>query len=207
MEKPLDFAIIDDHTLFLKGLEELISQAFEKSNINCFDSIHDFQSHKLILPEVDLLICDIELPGEDVFTFFYELRESYPKIPVLVISMHKKLSIIKKCKELQIDGYLLKDDDDYLTEAINSILKGQHFYSPRIVKFYSKYSNQLNNISEREEEIILLMVKGFSNLEISKHLSVGLETVKTHKRNIRTKLGMHELSDIISYAEQNFLVK
>ena len=207
MKKPLNFAIIDDHTLFLKGLEELISREFEKSNINCFDSIHEFKTRKSNLSEIDLLICDIELPGEDVFDFFYDIRESDPNIPILVISMHKKLSIIKKCKELQIDGYLLKDDDDYLSEAINSILKGQHFYSPRIVKFYSKYSNQLNNISDREEEIILLMVKGFSNLEISKHLSVGLETVKTHKRNIRTKLGMHELSDIIRYAEQNFLVK
>lgn len=207
MKKPIFFAIIDDHTIFLRGLEELISQKFKNSNINCFDSISEFKKRKSIFPEIDLLICDIELPSEDVFTFFNELRESYPNIPILVISMHKKLSIIKKCKEFQIEGYLLKDDDDYLTEAINSILKGQQFYSPRIIKFYSKYSNQLNNISDREEEIILLMVKGFSNLEISDHLSVGLETVKTHKRNIRTKLGMHELSDIISYAKQNFLVK
>ncbi|WMN11704.1 response regulator transcription factor [Marivirga salinae] len=207
MKQPLNFAIVDDHTLFLKGLEELISQGFKNSNVNCFGSILEFQSHRSTLSELDLLICDIELPGEDVFTFFNGLRRSFPNLPVLVISMHKKLSIIKKCKELQIDGYLLKDDDDYLSEAINAILKGQHFYSPRIVEFYSKYSNQLNNISAREEEIILLMVKGFSNLEISDYLSVGLETVKTHKRNIRTKLGMHDLSDIISYAKQNFLIK
>lgn len=207
MKSPLNFAIIDDHTLFLKGLEELIAHELEGSNIRCFVSIKDFNSDTSILADLDLLICDIELPGEDVFQFFEQLQAVTPTIPVLVISMHKKLSIIKRCKELDIEGYLLKDDDDYLTKAIHSILSGHEFYSPRVVKFYSKYSNQLNDISSREEEIILLMVKGFSNLEIAKHLSVGLETVKTHKRNIRTKLGMSDLRDIVSYAKKNFLIK
>jgi len=207
MKKSLNFAIIDDHTLFLKGLEELVSHDFPSSKIRCFDGIQEFKSDFSNPSRLNLLICDIELPGEDVFAFFSSFRQSFPNVPILVISMHKKLSIIKKCKEIEIEGYLLKDDDDYLKESITAILEGENFYSPRIIKFYTKYSNQLNNISPREEEIILLMTKGFSNLEISDQLSVGLETVKTHKRNIRTKLGMHELRDIIRYAKQNFLVK
>ena len=201
-----NIVIIDDHSLFLKGLEGLIQEEFPKSTIHCFESIDDcckvFQNFDLI----QLLISDIELPNENVFEFFKCVKKSHKNLPILVITMHKKLSVIRKCKRLNINGYLLKDDDDLLHEALKEILLGKTYYSSRIEKLYRLYAKQLNTLSPREEDVSKMIGLGLSNKEIADKLFISIETVKTHKRNIKRKLGLSEHSDLIRYANEHFLI-
>jgi two-component system, NarL family, nitrate/nitrite response regulator NarL len=56
----------------------------------------------------------------------------HPKLPVLIISMHNKLSVIKKCKELKIEGYILKDDHELIIKVVESLLSGQEYYSEKV---------------------------------------------------------------------------
>lgn len=201
-----NIVIIDDHSLFLQGIHGIISAGFPDSQISCYNSIASCEKELTNFEDIHLIISDIELPGEDIFPFLSKTKGLYPTLPIMVLTMHKKLSVIRKCKELDISGYLLKDDDELLHEAINNVLRGKCYYSPRVDKLYRSYAEQLNTISPREEEIIKLISQGLSNKEISEQLFVSVETVKTHKKNIKSKLGISGLSELIQYAHDNYLL-
>jgi len=203
---PKKVIILDDHTLFLKGMTLILKDCCAECEVNTFQSISKLKSDKLNFKDFDLLISDIELPGEDAFELFTALKTNYPELPILVVSMHKKNAILKKCKSLGIEGYLLKDEDEQLTKAIETIIHGGKYYSSAITEFCKKTKSSFRELSEREEEIIKLIVAGYNNNVIADKLFVSAETVKTHKKNIRLKLNVIDNHGIIDYARNNFLV-
>jgi DNA-binding NarL/FixJ family response regulator len=198
--------MLDDHSLFLRGMTLLLKDCFTECDVFAYQSIKLLKKDRLNYNDFDLLISDIELPGEDTFGFLENLLKKYPQLPVLVVSMHKKNAVIRRCKEIGIKGYLLKDEDDKLTEAIEVIINGGDFYSKSIQEFCEKTRESFINISEREEDIIKQMSKGYKNNEIAKNLCLSVETVKTHKKNIKLKLGVHTTQEIIEYAHKFYMM-
>ena len=198
--------ILDDHTLFLKGMSFILKECCSDCDIFTYQSIKKLKSDKLKFDEFSLLISDIELPDENTFELFASLKEKHPNFPILVVSMHKKNAIIKKCKQLGIEGYMLKDEDEQLTVAVQKIISGETYYSKRIIDFCNQNKSRIQNLSLREEEIIKLIANGYNNAEISEKLFLAIETVKTHKRNIRLKLNVESISEITEYANKNFLM-
>ena len=183
----------------------ILKECCSNCDIFTYQSIKKLKSDKLNFNNFDLVISDIELPGEDTFGLFTTLKNEYPDLPILVVSMHKKHSVIKKCKSLNIEGYLLKDEDEQLNTAIETIINGGKFYSKTVIDFCRHTQNTLNTLSTREEEIIKLIAKGFTNNEIAEKLFLSAETIKTHKKNIRLKLNVNNNQEIIEYAKKNFL--
>ncbi len=93
-----------------------------------------------------------------------------------------------------------------LQQAVETTLSGGYFYSPVIESFYKKAEVELSKLSKREEQIIKLIAKGFLNKEIAEKLFISIETVKTHKKNIKLKLGAETTAQLIVYAKSNFLM-
>jgi DNA-binding NarL/FixJ family response regulator len=206
MKKQLSIAILDDHSLFLKGMFLLLQDILPSAQIFTYQSVKDLDQHRHSLHKLDLFISDIDLPGEDVFEFFHWVREQIPALPVLVVSMHKKLAVLRKCKELGIEGYILKNEDDLFPEAVKVLLNGEKYYSQELEHFYRRASMNLETLSSREESIIKLITKGYNNQEIAQELYISPETVKTHKKNIKLKLGVESTQDIITYTKANYLL-
>ena len=198
--------ILDDHTLFLKGMELILKEYCSDCDVYPYQSINKLKRDRLNFSKFDLLISDIELPNEDIFGLFTILKENYPRLPILVVSMHKKNAIIKKCKTIGIEGYLLKHEDQQLISAITAILDGKEYFSKTIVEFCNQTKNISENLSAREEEIIKLIANGYTNQEIASSLVLSIETIKTHKRNIKLKLNLEGVSEIIDYAKKNYLL-
>ena len=198
--------ILDDHTLFLKGMALILKECCADCDVYTYQSIKKIKSDNLKFEEFDLLISDIELPGEDVFELFTSLRDYFPGLPILVVSMHKKNAVIKRCKAMNIEGYLLKDEESQFTEAVEAIINGGKYYSKAIVDFCRKTKNSYKRLTVREEEIIKLIVGGYSNQSIADKLSLSIETVKTHKKNIKIKLDVDYTTGIIEYANKNILM-
>ena len=198
--------ILDDHTLFLKGMELILKEYCPDCDVYTYQSIKKLKRDRLNFYKFDLLISDIELPNEDTFGLFASLKDNYPRLPILVVSMHKKNAIIKKCKTIGIEGYLLKHEAQQLIEAITTILNGKEYFSKTIVEFCNQTRNISENLSAREEEIIKLIANGYSNQEIASSLILSIDTVKTHKRNIKMKLNLEGVSEIIDYAKKNYLL-
>lgn len=198
--------ILDDHTLFLKGMALILKECCVNCDIYTYQSISKLKSDKLNFNNFDLLISDIEMPNENTFELFASLKTEYPNLPIMVVSMHKKNAIIRKCKAIGIEGYLLKDEDNQLAKAVETILNGGDYYSETIIKFCNQTKDISPTLSTREEEVIKLIAKGYSNADIAKQLFLSVETIKTHKKNIKIKLDFESPADIIAYAKRNFII-
>ncbi len=201
----MNILILDDHSLFSNGLGKILVDGFTTVNLNICKSINELNKLNLDFNSYQLFISDIELPGEDVFSLLTSIKLNHPKLPILIITMHNKLSVIKKCKELKIEGYILKDDHKLIIESIQEILSGKEYYSKKVLKTLDILNKKEKLLTPKEEEIITLIANGKSNHEIANDLSISYNTIKTHRKNINRKLLLNSTADIIKYYFKNYI--
>ena len=205
MPQPLNILILDDHSLFSEGLGGIIKNHFQEVNIQKYQSINALKQQVKNLNDFQLIISDIELPDENIFEFLSHLKSKHPQIPVLVISMHNKLSVIKKCKKLGVEGYILKDDHELIITAIETLIKGESYYSEKVLDTFSLLDKKEKLLTPREEEIIKLIANGKNNQEIAEQLFVSVNTVTTHRKNINNKLKVSNSGELIKYYYKNYI--
>lgn len=197
--------ILDDHSLFSQGLGEILKDNFKDVDLAIYESIAKLTQQKLDYNSCDLLISDIELPGEDIFVFLNYVKSNFPNLPILVISMHNKLSVIRRCKEINIEGYILKDDHNLIIKVVKELLNGKEFYSPKVLKTLDILKIKEELLTPKEEQIIALIASGKSNQDIADELFISYNTIKTHRKNISRKLHISSVADLIKYYYENYL--
>jgi two-component system, NarL family, invasion response regulator UvrY len=196
---------LDDHSLFSEGLEKILKAYFSDLDIDKFKSIAELTDQKTDFNSYDLFISDIELPGEDIFKLLSSVKLNHPKLPILIISMHNKLSVIKKCKELKIEGYILKDEHELVIKVVESLLSGQEYYSEKVKQTLNILNKKEKLLTPKEEEIIALLANGKNNHEIAEKLSIRYNTIKTHRKNISRKLELKSTGEIVKYYFENYV--
>jgi DNA-binding NarL/FixJ family response regulator len=197
--------LLDDHSLFAQGLGKILNDNFANLELNSFNSISELSRQNIDYNSCQILISDIELPKEDIFVFLNYIKSNFPKLPVLIVTMHNKLSVIKKCKELGVEGYILKDDHELIIKVVNDLLKGKAFYSPKVMKTLDILKIKENILTPKEEQIISLLASGKSNQDIADELFISYNTIKTHRKNISRKLKLYSVADLIKYYYDNYL--
>lgn len=201
----MNILILDDHRMFADGVEKMLLDDFPNSKIKIFQSIAHIKDSEE-LSSAEFLVSDIELPNENIFEFFDFIKSNYKDLKVLVVSMHNKLSVIKKCIDLGVDGYVLKDDLIDFKEVIPVVLSGEKYFSSKVNETYEILKNpNSQNLSPREEEILESLSKGISIDEIAEKLFLSSLTVKTHIRNIKQKLNFSRTSELIVYYFKNYI--
>jgi DNA-binding NarL/FixJ family response regulator len=158
-------------------------------------------------PEVILM--DIDMPVLDGVQATSKLSESSPEIKIIALTMHSKENIIKKMLEAGATGYLSKNcDSDELLRAIRTVRSGSRYLSDEItdivIKDYlgkteASVSNTIE-LSDRELEIMKLIVDGIPVSSIAERLFVSVKTVNTHRQNILEKLNLKSTADLVKYA-------
>jgi DNA-binding NarL/FixJ family response regulator len=202
----MQIAILEDHELFSKGLSYMISSEIPNSNVEIYNSIQQISNENIDFSALDLLISDIELPGEDVFKLFEKLKTKHSNLPILVISMHDKYSVIKKCRDIGVNGYLLKDDELSLKIVLDKLINEGQFYSDRVMQTLEKMENDIKSLlSPREELILEKIADGKSVGEIADDVCLSSLTVKTHIRNIKVKLGFKKVNDLVIFYNKNYI--
>jgi DNA-binding NarL/FixJ family response regulator len=201
----MNILLLDDHSLFSAGLEKILEEYFEGVNLLMFKSIADLSRANLVFKDYDLFITDIELPGEDTFEFLKDTKSRFPSLPILVLSMHNKLSVIKKCKHLKIEGYILKDEHELFVPVVEKLLSGETYYSDKVEETLSILKLNVKLLTPREEEILAMMADGKTNNQIAEQLFVSYNTIVTHGKNIRGKLKLSSSAKLIRYYFENYL--
>ncbi|OHX66380.1 response regulator transcription factor [Flammeovirga pacifica] len=200
----LKILIVDDHILFSTGIEQFLEK---KMNASAVIVNNPLEALKLRLDEFDIILVDMDMPEMKGYEFINKARLSYEEQKYLIVSMHRKQSLLKKAINSKVNGYILKDDHpDSFIEAIETILKGESYFSEGLEHLLMLEKSKDILLSPREEEVLRLQASGKSMSEISEDLFISLETVKTHVRNIKAKLELDNKADVIKYAIDNLLV-
>ncbi|ANQ49513.1 response regulator transcription factor [Flammeovirga yaeyamensis] len=196
--------IVDDHILFSTGIEQFLQKELNAVVVIVNNPI---EALGMRLNEFDIILVDMDMPEMKGYEFINKARLNYDDQKYLIVSMHRKRSLIKKAINSNVNGYILKDDHpDSFIEAIKTILNGSNYFSPGLKDLIDDEEKQQILLSPREEEVLKLQAHGRSMSEISDELFISLETVKTHIRNIKIKLDLDNKADVIKYAIDNLLV-
>ncbi|MGD8778916.1 MAG: response regulator transcription factor [Ignavibacteria bacterium] len=210
--------IIDDHPLFREGIKTIINRdcrfiiAGESGTGN-----EGFQLVKKLEP--DLVIIDISLPDINGIQILREIKEEFPQITAVILSMHSESSNISKAFNYDASGYLVKESaSGKLIECIETVLKGGYYLdnllSKEVVSFILGSSkdkpkttnNRYNKLTAREQEIMRYIVTGNSNKEIAQKLYISPKTVRNHSSNIMHKLELKNSFELMKYAAKIGLI-
>ena len=200
--------IAEDQTIVLDGLQALLKEA---EGIRVVATASDGKGALEILKNhsVDLALLDIQMPEPNGIEVTKIIKEKYPEVKVLILSQHEEIEYIKEVDAIQGDGYLLKNTDKgELIYAIKHIAAGGFYFSKRVMEIEKEHKRngkevEKLNLTKREKQILLLTKDGYSAPMISEELSIAPSTVITHRKNLKTKLGLNSILDLVRYATQN----
>ncbi len=205
--------IADDHDIVLEGYLSILSaltniEVVGKAN-NGIQVLQMLQSNK-----IDILLMDLNMPQMNGIEATEKVKIQFPNVKILILTMLSDSIHIKKLIDLGVDGYLLKNSDKItLIKAIESVFDGKSFFDGEVTKtILNRYKQKIEIddeevfLSERELEIITLIAQGLSTLEIAEKLFISPHTVKTHRKNINFKLGIHNPAELLIFARNKNLI-
>lgn len=156
--------------------------------------------------EADVVVTDISLPDKNGLDICKLLKERTSNLKVLVLTMHDNKEYIRRAVACGADGYLLKDTPaDQLMIAIRELYRGHSYFGPSVSKVL--LAEEESKLTERETDILLLLLEGLSNREIGDRLGISTRTVESHRSNIYLKLDTHSLAGLFKYALDHGLLE
>jgi DNA-binding NarL/FixJ family response regulator len=207
--KNFEILLADDHALFRKGIRKIIE---EIDGLAICGEAHDGLDLLELLKTThpDLIILDISMPNLRGLEATEEIKKLYPEIKILLLTMHKKKSFVQLGLKAGADGFLLKEDaDSELYRAIESLKKGEKYFSPllsTIMFDLTRGRPETEALTRREREILKLLAEGKKSREIADILFVSIHTVRTHRNNLMKKLKLKGVANLIRYAiSQEFI--
>jgi DNA-binding NarL/FixJ family response regulator len=154
----------------------------------------------------DVLVLDAQMPGHKVIDGARALRARYPEVPVLILSAHNRREYVTGMLNAGAAGYVLKDDPpEALPAAVRAVREGRQWLSSRVMELLvksvrSEDQRLVEELTEREMEVLGLMATGYRNERIADQLGITEQTVKNHTRSIFGKLGVHTRVEAVLYA-------
>lgn len=198
--------IADDHKIFIDGLKSILSKKIGITVIG--EANNGLEIIKLLEKDYrpDIVITDIRMPIIDGISLTKILSKEYPNIPVLALSMYDQSSDIIEMLEAGAKGYLTKAVEiNELIQAIHTIVKGEYYFAkdlPKDIKawFDTDHDFVVKLLTRREKEILQLIAKGITTLQMAQQLKLSRFTIDTHRKNIHKKLGIKTNTGLVNYA-------
>ena len=204
----IDVIVIEDNELFRDSLKEAINKS---SDINCNytfssgEAALDFIAKEELVP--DIILLDIGLPGMNGIELIPELRKLSPTSKIIIITVHDDDENVFNAICAGASGYLLKDlSSEKILGSIIEVMNGgapmNSHIAKKVLNMFRDQNVKSNgySLSEREKEILSLLVEGLSKKQIAEKIFLSHHTVDSHLRNIYAKLEVHSRSSAISKA-------
>ena len=208
--KPIRVMLVDDHTMVRRGLATFL-KVFD--DLQLVGEAENGEAAIQLCAEVlpDVILMDMALPVIDGATATRAIRQQFPQVQVIVLTSFKEGELIKNALEAGAIGYLLKDvSADELVEAIRAANAGRATLSPEAAQALVETTNQPPtpglDLTEREREVLALMIEGLNNTQIAGRLTVSPSTIKSHVSNILAKLGVASRTEAVTLALRNRIV-
>jgi two-component system nitrate/nitrite response regulator NarL len=212
--KPVRAILVDDHPLFRKGLAELFEHDGRISVLGVAASLAE--ARPLLAQQPDVLIMDLNIPGQDGIESIRRLREEGLAIPVIALTMSDAEDDMAAALRAGARGYLLKSmEPGEVIEAIERAARGEVVVAPamtaKLVRLLDgkpdAAGSLMDQLTPREREILACLTRGKSNKAIAQELDISVDTVKLHVRNVLTKLNLSSRVEAAVYAVRHDLRK
>jgi DNA-binding NarL/FixJ family response regulator len=209
--------LVEDHEMYLEGLTLLLNRQEDikvsGSSQNGTDFLHALPG----LDEETILLMDIHLPDTEPEELLLQVRAQRPRMRIIFLTLMRGTRFIHRLMKYNVQGYLLKSAPvEELLTAIRSVAKGGTYYSKEI-DIQGKQDDPRHTIiidnrkvdeilTRREQEVLSLICREFSNAEIAEKLFLSIGTVETHRKRIISKLGVNNTVGLVKFAVRHGLI-
>lgn len=196
--------IAEDHPVVRMGVSLLLKDMYEEAVIEEAATADDLFKH-LSEKKFDLLLLDINIPGGNSAQLVKVIKAKQPGIPILIFSSYEEDTYAMRYLKAGADGYVQKESEpEEIKKAIQKVLNNEIYTSDQVQQQLLKEmsgTNQaigdISNLSDRELEIMNLLVKGLSSSEIKILLNIELSTISTYKARLFSKMGVTNVVKLV----------
>lgn len=213
MSEPLSILVVDDHRIFSEGLVAVLRLRFPEANFTLAHSGMEAWEHIVQSPDYQLVITDISMGGMNGLELATKIKQQYPAIKVLILSMHDERNIVAAAMDTEAEGFVLKSSSaQEVVEAIRDILNHKTHYGREVMAIMLEKVKQEKKreavkvlLTDREMEILKLILDEKSSEEIAELLFISKRTVDTHRTNLMDKTGCRNLIALYKFAFHHHL--
>src|SRR3984957_19514911 len=206
MEKKITVLLVDDHGLVRRGFRRMLDDEPDMQVVGeAGDGEEAVKLAKDLHPQV--VVMDCALPRINGLQATREIIAALPDTAILMLSMHAENTWVRQAIEAGAKGYVLKNAMDLeLSSAIRKVAGGETVFDPQVEQRSTLKGERSAALTQRELEVLQMIVDGKSNKEIATELDLSANTVAVHRANIMSSLGIHKTAELVVYAIRAGLV-
>jgi two-component system response regulator NreC len=202
--------IADDHRVVRSGLRMLLDREEDFEVVAEAGDVADARRY-VRAHRPDVLVLDINMPGDPSLPAIPVFREESPGTQVVVLTMQEDPAFAREALQAGASGYVLKEAADAeLVEAVRAAAAGETFLNPRLGARIAAQppapSGPPDGLTEREVEILRMIALGHTNAEIAEQLYLSVRTVESHRAHIQQKIRLTSRAELVRYALEHGLV-
>ena len=214
--KQIRVLLADDHAMFRSGLRALLEKEPDIHVVE--ESGSGIETLKILqTTPIDVLLLDINMPGLTGSRVAEVALRDRPSLLIVVLTMHEDEYYLQELLKIGVRGYVLKKSTGTeVVQAVRAVYRGDSYIDPALANMvlspyvgrnYAKPQSRINMLTKREQEVLELLVYGYTNVEIAEKLHISDRTVETHRANITGKLELKSRADLVRFAIDNGLLK
>lgn len=204
--------IVDDHPLVRRGLCQILKESIPMRRLDEISNGNEVLQ-KMVDTKYDVVILDISLPGKDGLEVLKDIKIQYPDTAVLILSIQSESQYALRALKMGASGCLNKASaPEELVNAVREVLKGGRYLTSKVSQLlledYQGDHIDLphKQLSEREYQVMIMLVSGFSSSEISEKLKLSIKTVSTYRTRLLQKMSLKNNAQLTYYAVKHKLI-
>jgi len=211
--KEYRLAIVDDHKMFRSGLRFLLNDIPEIKVVG--EASNGLEFLELAAKDIiDIVLMDINMPEMNGLEATREALKLYPKLKIIVLSMHGEEEYYDQMVDAGVQGFLLKNSGvEDLSAALQTVISGGTYFSQELLvgildkKKQRIFQDEVVKLTQRELEVLKLVCEGFCNTDIAEKLFISHRTVDRHRSNLLSKTGCPNSTSLVMYAVKNRIIE
>jgi two-component system invasion response regulator UvrY len=203
--------LVDDHAVVRRGVRSIVED--KMPGIQVSEASNGDEALAALAEKFDAVVLDLSMPGRDGFDLLTEIKHRYPKLPVLIMSLHSEEQFAVRALRAGAAGYLTKSTaPELLVTAITKVLRGGRYISEALAERLADGVGEATSaslherLSDREFDVMRGIASGRSVSEIAAQMHLSVKTVSTYRTRLLEKMGMSSNAELTRYALEAGLV-
>lgn len=207
----LNIILADDHRIVRHGLKQIVLEEYKDACI--FEAGNSNEVMRIARQQkVDVVVLDITMPTRDGIEVLKDLKREFPRLPVLMLSMHPEERFAVRAFKSGASGYLTKNGaPNELCDAIQKVLRGNKYITPTLAELLANSFGQteeqsIDMLSDREYQVFIALASGKTVSETADDLALSVNTISTYRTRILEKMNVRTNADLTRYAFSHHLL-